>query len=146
MPVELTRRTHFAASHRLHSPHLSDEENRRIYGACNNPYGHGHNYYMEVTVEGDPDPSTGMIINLTELDDIIDNELVKRVDHHHFNYDVPFTKDVIPTVENLVVAFWSVLAPRLTRVRLKRIRLWESENNSAAYSGPPQTSQAADRE
>ena len=139
MPVELTRRTHFAAAHRLHSPHLTDEENCRIYGACNNPHGHGHNYYLEVTIEGEPDPKTGMIINLTELDSLIDRELIDRVDHHHFNYDVPFTQDVIPTVENLVVVFWNILASRLPGVKLKRIRLWESDNNSAAYSGPSST-------
>ncbi len=139
MPVELTRRTHFAAAHRLHSPYLSAEENCRVYGACNNPHGHGHNYYLEVTIEGEPDPKTGMIINLTELDSLIDRELIDRVDHHHFNYDVPFTQDVIPTVENLVVVFWNILASRLPGVKLKRIRLWESENNSAAYSGPTST-------
>jgi 6-pyruvoyltetrahydropterin/6-carboxytetrahydropterin synthase len=135
MPVELTRKTHFAASHRLHSSHLSDEDNKKVYGACNNPYGHGHNYYMEVTVQGEPDPKTGMIINLKVLDDIIDRELVDHVDHHNFNFDVPFTKDVIPTVENLVVVFWNVLQEHLPNGMLKQIRLWESENNSATYSG-----------
>lgn len=139
MPVELTRRTHFAAAHRLHSPHLTEEENCRIYGACNNPHGHGHNYYLEVTIEGEPDPKTGMIINLTELDSLIDRELIDRVDHHHFNYDVPFTQHVIPTVENLVVVFWNILASRLPGVKLKRIRLWESDNNSASYCGPSST-------
>ncbi len=136
MPVELTRRTHFAAAHRLHSPHLSDEENARLYGPCNNPHGHGHNYYLEVTVEGEPDPKTGMIINLTELDQLIDQEIVSQADHHHFNFDVPFTRGVIPTVENLVVTFWNILDRRLPPGMLKRIRLWESENNSATYSRP----------
>ncbi len=136
MLVELTRRTHFAAAHRLHSPHLSDEENERVYGPCNNPYGHGHNYYMEVTVTGVPDPKTGMIVNLSELDGIIKREVVEKMDHHHFNHDVPFTKNVIPTVENLVVAIWNVLVKHLPDGMLKRIRLWESENNSATYTGP----------
>lgn len=138
MPVELTRRAHFAAAHRLHSPFLSDEENCRIYGACNNPYGHGHNYYIEVTVEGEPDPITGMVINLSELDEIIKRVLISQVDHHHFNYDVPFMQNMVPTVENIVVAFWNELAPNLTTVQLKRIRLWESENNSVSYSGSSQ--------
>lgn len=134
MPVELTRKSHFAASHRLHSPHLSDEENKKIYGACNNPYGHGHNYYIEVTVEGNPDPKTGMVMNLKELDDIIEEAVVSPADHHHFNHDVSYTKDVIPTVENLVVAMWNELKDKIPHGKLKRIRLWESENNSASYS------------
>lgn len=138
MPVELTRRAHFSAAHRLHSDALSDEENCRIYGVCNNPYGHGHNYYIEVTIEGEPDPTTGMIINLSELDAMIDRELISQIDHHHFNYDVPFTQNLIPTVENLVIAFWNILEPRLSNVKLRRIRLWESENNSAAYCGSSQ--------
>lgn len=136
MPVELTRRTHFSASHRLHSDRLSAEENARIYGACNNPYGHGHNYYLEVTVAGEPDPDTGMILNLTELDAAIKTHLISQVDHHHFNHDVPFTADIIPTVENLVVTFWNILEKHLPKGMLRRIRLWESENNSATYSGP----------
>jgi 6-pyruvoyltetrahydropterin/6-carboxytetrahydropterin synthase len=135
MLVELTRRTHFAASHRLHSPHLSDEENLAVYGKCNNPNGHGHNYYLEVTVEGEPDPKTGMIINLYELDKIIDEELIIKVDHMNLNYDVPFIKDVIPTVENLVVSFWDFLESRLPQIKLKKLRLWESDNNSATYYG-----------
>jgi 6-pyruvoyltetrahydropterin/6-carboxytetrahydropterin synthase len=139
MPVELTRRTHFAAAHRLHSSHLSDEENERVYGPCNNPFGHGHNYYMEVTICGEPNPKTGMIINLTELDGIIKREVVSKMDHHHFNHDVPFTKEIVPTVENLVVAIWNELDRHLPAGMLKRIRLWESENNSATYSGPAGT-------
>ncbi len=136
MPLELTRRTHFAASHRLHSPYLSDEENQRLYGPCNNLYGHGHNYYLEVTVQGEADPETGMIVNLAELDRIIQQEIISKVDHHHFNHDVLFTKDVIPTVENLVVTFWHILDTHLPEGMLKRLRLWESANNSAAYTGP----------
>lgn len=135
MPVELTRRAHFAASHRLHSNALSDEENKRIYGKCNNPYGHGHNYYLEVTVEGEPDPKTGMVMNLKDLDDIIEEQVVSKADHHHFNHDVEMTKDVIPTVENLVIVFWKVLEDKIPNGKLKCIRLWESENNSATYCG-----------
>jgi 6-pyruvoyltetrahydropterin/6-carboxytetrahydropterin synthase len=133
--VELTRRTHFCAAHRLHSPHLSDEENARVYGPCNNPYGHGHNYYLEVTIEGEPDPRTGMVINLKELDDIIENEITSVCDHHNFEYDVPFTHGMISTMENLVVAIWNILEKNIPRGRLKQIRLWESENNSATYCG-----------
>ena len=138
MPLELIRRTHFAASHRLHSEQLTAEENARVYGVCNNPYGHGHNYYLEVTIEGEPDPKTGMIMNLKELDEIIQTHIINPVDHHHFNHDVPFTSGVIPTVENLAVTFWRILDKYLPNGMLKRVRLWESENNSATYSRPPE--------
>lgn len=134
MPIEITRRTHFSASHRLHSPHLSEEENRKVYGACNNPHGHGHNYYLEVTITGEPDPKTGMIINLSDLDKIIERDIVSKVDHHHFNHDVPFMNDVIPTVENIVSVFWRILDNQLPEGMLKQIKLWESENNSATYT------------
>jgi len=136
MPVEITRRSRFSAAHRLHNPDLSDEENLRVYGRCNNPHGHGHNYYLEVTVEGEPDPQTGMIMNLSDLDAIVDREIITKVDHRHFNHDVPFTRDIIPTVENLAIVFWNVLEKPIPGGMLKTIRLWESENNSASYSGP----------
>ncbi len=139
MPVELTRRSHFAASHRLHSPYLSDEENRRVYGKCNNEHGHGHNYYLEVTVEGEPDPKTGMVINLKDLDDIVEQEIIEQADHHNLDIDVPFSQGTITTVENLVVKIWNVLESKIPSGKLKRIRLWESENNSATYCGPSQS-------
>lgn len=139
MAVELTRRSHFCAAHRLHSPHFSDEENKRIYGKCNNKYGHGHNYYLEVTLEGEPDPQTGMVMNLKDLDEIIEREVVEKMDHHHLDLDVPPTQGIITTVENLVVVIWNLLEPNIKHGKLKRIRLWESENNSASYTGPSST-------
>ncbi|MBI1388306.1 MAG: 6-carboxytetrahydropterin synthase [bacterium] len=137
MPVEITRRANFCAAHRLHSPHLSDEENREVYGACNNLHGHGHNYSLEITVEGEIDPKTGMLINLFELDRIIKHEIVVQVDHRHLNIDVEMLNGVIPTMENMTVVFWSAIENHLPDgVRLKRVALRESEKNSAAYSGP----------
>ncbi len=139
MVVELTRRSHFSAAHRLYNPEMSEEENCRVYGACANPYGHGHTYFLEVTIEGEPDPRTGMIINIDELDQIIKSRLINDLDHHHLNHDVPFLKEVIPTMENLVVVFWQRLEGQLPSGRLKRIRLWETEKNSVIYYGPADT-------
>lgn len=135
MPMEITRRACFCAAHRLYSPELSNEENRRVYGNCNFEYGHGHNYVMEVSVEGEPDPINGMIMNLAELDEIIKQEIIQHVDHHHFNFDVPFMQGVIPTIENMVIVFWKILEPKITKGRLKRIKLGETENNFVTYTG-----------
>ncbi len=136
MPMEITRRACFCAAHRLVSPVLSEEENRQAYGNCNYEYGHGHNYVMEVSIEGMPDPKTGMIMNLAQLDDIIKREIIDHVDHHHMNFDVPFMKDIIPTIENMVIVFWNVLEPKITNGKLKRIKLGETENNFVSYTGP----------
>lgn len=137
MPVQITRRAHFCAAHRLHSPHFSDEENRRIYGKCNNPFGHGHNYWMDVTVEGEVDPKTGMVINLFDLKDIIEREIVEPVDHHNLNEDVEMMNGIIPTIENMVVRFWEVLSNALPQhVRLVRLHIQETDKNSVTYFGP----------
>ncbi len=135
MTVELIRKAHFCAAHRLYNTKLSEEENQRIYGACANPHGHGHTYYLEITVEGMPDPQTGMIMNIDELNAIIKHEIIDHVDHRHLNHDVPFLKDVIPTMENMVVIFWKILESHLPAGKLKMIRLWESEKNSVVYRG-----------
>lgn len=137
--VYLTRRVGFCASHRLFNPHLSDMENEAIYGRCSNPNGHGHNYTLEVTVCGTPDPRTGMVIDLKELKRIIVEEIVERVDHKHLNLDVDFLRGVIPTSENLVIAFWQLLEKRLKgNCRLHEIRLWETANNIVSYRGEGQ--------
>jgi 6-pyruvoyltetrahydropterin/6-carboxytetrahydropterin synthase len=119
----------------MHNPELTDEENRAIYGRCNNPRGHGHNYVLEVTVAGEPDPRTGMIINLTELEEIVNKNLVDQVDHRHLNHDVPFLGGVIPAAENLVRVFWNVLADHLPRGMLHELKLYESEKNWVSYRG-----------
>ena len=133
--VTVTRRVRFNAAHRVHNPALGDEENARIFGKCNNPNWHGHNYTLDVSVEGDPDPKTGYVFDLSRLKLVVEKEITSVVDHRNFNLDVPFMKDVIPTSENIVVAFWKILQPKLSPARLKRLVLWETENNYVEYDG-----------
>lgn len=132
----ITRRVEFCASHRLHNPALSDEENRRLYGPCNNPNGHGHNYALEVTVRGPVPARTGMVMDLRALKDLAEEIVVAAVDHRHLNSDVDFLKGVNPTAENVVVKFWERLAPALEGCELHRLRLFESEDNFVEYDGP----------
>ncbi len=136
--VEITRREEFSAAHRLHNPALSDAENRRLYGVCNNENGHGHNYAVEVTVRGEVPPATGMVMDLNRLMIVLQEELISQVDHKHLNHDVPFLKDVIPTAENVAIAFWRRLEDRLKGFegcRLHRVRVCESRNNFVDYFG-----------
>src|SRR5258708_36146824 len=109
--VYLTRKEHFAASHRLYNPKFSDDENFKTYGKCAYPNGHGHNYEICVTVAGDPDRETGMIVDLKKLSDLIEAEILAKVDHRHLNFDVDFLKGVIPTAENLARASWTAPCP-----------------------------------
>ncbi|WP_209121573.1 6-carboxytetrahydropterin synthase [Alkalihalobacillus sp. BA299] len=131
--VRLTRKYHFCTAHRLHSEHLSNEENLALFGKCNNPYGHGHNYYLEVTVSGVPDPVTGMIANIAEIDKIVDEEISQRFDHKHLNLDTEEFKDLNPTSENVAVVIWDLLSPKLTN--LFKIGLYETEKNYFEYYG-----------
>jgi len=135
--VAIIRRETFSASHRLHNPELSDAENVALYDICNNRYGHGHNYVLEVVVEGQPDPETGYVMDLKVLRDIIREEIIDWVDHKHLNYDVPWLQGIIPTAENLAIAFWQRIAPRVRtdRARLTRVRLAESDSNLVDYHG-----------
>jgi 6-pyruvoyltetrahydropterin/6-carboxytetrahydropterin synthase len=133
--VYLTRRTTFSASHRLWSKQLTEAQNYAIYEKCANPNGHGHNYVLEVTVQGTPDPQTGMVLNLTELKDAINEQVVNWVDHKHLNYDVPWLEGYIPTTEVLVTRFWERLANALPRNLLYEVKLYETENNIASYRG-----------
>lgn len=133
--VRVTRRVHFAAGHRLHDPRLGDEENRRIFGACSNPNGHGHNYEVEVTVEGVVDPSTGFVIDLARLRDLVRAEVIEDVDHANLNRDVEWMRGVNPSAENLAVAIWRRLEGRLDGAELVSVRLWETPRNSAEYRG-----------
>ncbi len=137
--VEISRIEEFSASHRLHNDRLSDEENRRLYGICNNPNGHGHNYALEVTVRGEVPPDTGMVMNLLDLMQIMRERILPLVDHKHLNHDVPFLRDVIPTAENIAIALWKEIEPEIRRFRgchLHRIRLQESRSNLVEYHGP----------
>jgi 6-pyruvoyltetrahydropterin/6-carboxytetrahydropterin synthase len=133
--VSVIRKASFSASHRLFNPAWSDEKNAKVFGKCNNPNGHGHNYTVEVTVTGDVARETGMVIDLKELAEIIDRELIDRVDHKHLNHDVDFLSGTIPTAENIAIAFWKILAPKITPGKLAAIRLYESENNIVEYTG-----------
>ncbi|MBL8859265.1 MAG: 6-carboxytetrahydropterin synthase [Planctomycetes bacterium] len=136
--VEITRREEFSAAHRLHNPALSPEENRRLYGICNNEHGHGHNYAFEVTVRGPVPDGTGMVMDLNRLMVILREEIVSVVDHKNLNVDVPFLAGVIPTAENVAVAFWRRIEPSLKGFegcRLHRVRVYESRNNYVDYLG-----------
>jgi len=133
--VYLTRRATFSASHRLWSSELSDEENYALYEKCANPNGHGHNYVLEVTVRGIPDSRTGMILNLTDMKRITEEQVISDVDHKHLNYDVPWLEGVIPTAELLVVAFWKRLQRSFPAGMLYEVTLHETENNIAFYRG-----------
>ncbi len=135
--VYVTRRAHFSASHRLFNPEFSDARNEEVFDKCNNPRGHGHNYELEVTVRGVPDPETGYVIDLKELAAIMDREVIDKVDHKHLNYDVEFLRGVIPTAENVAVLIWRILEPRISSGELHSIRLFESANNFVEYRGEP---------
>ncbi len=133
--VYLTRRTTFSAAHRLWSPQLSEQENIALYDKCANPNGHGHNYVLEVTLRGTPDPRTGMVLNLSEIKQIINEQVIRWVDHKHLNYDVSWLEDSIPTTEVLVIKFWERLIRHFPPDMLYEVMLHETENNSASYRG-----------
>jgi 6-pyruvoyltetrahydropterin/6-carboxytetrahydropterin synthase len=124
--VLITRRIDFSASHVYHNPQLSPEENRRIFGKCNNPHGHGHNYTLEVTVGGEPDLVTGMVLDLKELKDILEREIMQRMDHRHLNHEVPELAGQIPTCENIARVIWNLLEPKIKQGALHHVRLYES--------------------
>jgi 6-pyruvoyltetrahydropterin/6-carboxytetrahydropterin synthase len=132
--IELGRRYHFAASHRLHSPVLSEAENNQLYGKCNNPYGHGHNYILEVLVSGEVDPATGMIANLRDLDSFVEREVLEPFDHKSLNEDVAAFRATVPTTENLCMEIYRRLKP-FPSAKLERVRIQETSNNSFEYAG-----------
>lgn len=133
--VYLTRRVTFSAAHRLWSKYLTEEENYAVYDKCANPNGHGHNYTLEVTVQGEPDPKTGMVMNLTDMKRITNEQVVNWVDHKHLNHDVPWLEDVVPTAEMLAIKFWERLVRGFPTGLLYEVKLHETENNSAIYRG-----------
>ena len=133
--VTVTRRLKFNAAHRVFNPALSDEENAATFGKCNNPNWHGHNYTLDVSVTGPIDQRTGYVIDLSRLRDIVVRELIDQVDHRNFNLDVGFMQGVIPTSENVIVAFWKVLEPAVKPASLQRLVLWETDNNYVEYTG-----------
>ena len=134
MKAHLTRRYMFSASHRLHSDEMSAEENREVYGKCNNPYGHGHNYHLEVTVSGQVDSSTGMVCNLVDLDGFVKSKVLERYDLENLNTLQEFANNV-PTTENLCVEIFEILQQGFRLAHLERVRLEETMMNSFEYAG-----------
>ncbi len=134
MKAHLTRRYMFSASHRLHSEKMSAEENRATYGKCNNPYGHGHNYMVEITVSGQVDPSTGMVCNLVDLDGFIGREVVERYDHQNLNL-LPEFKSKVPTTENLCIEIYEIVKRGFHLAHLEKVRIEETMMNSFEYAG-----------
>ncbi len=133
--IYLTRRAEFSASHYYHNPELTPEENRRLFGKCNNPHGHGHNYILEVTVAGEVNPTTGMVMDLKDLKKLVEAEVLHLMDHRFLNKEVPAFARQIPTPENIAVEIWKLLAPRLTDGKLHRIRLYETPDLYVDYYG-----------
>lgn len=136
--VLVTRKTHFNAAHRLHNPSKSDEWNKKTFGKCNHPNWHGHNYVMEVTVAGEPNPETGFIIDLSDLKQIIEEKIVEPCDHKNLNLDVPFLEGILPSSENLVKAFYEELKEEVEEASseggvLYSVKLYETERNIAEY-------------
>lgn len=133
----LTRRVEFSASHVCANPALSDAENHAIYGNNANPHGHGHNYVVEVTIEGEADPVTGMVFDLRKLKEILSEEVVEPMDHRFLNREVPPFDRVVPTAENVALEIWRRLAPRVAResVRLHNVRLYETQDLYVDYGG-----------
>ena len=133
--IYVTRRAEFSASHYYHNPALSDEENRRIFGKTSNPHGHGHNYVLEVTVAGEVDPRTGMVLDLKDLKKLLETQVLDVMDHKFLNKEVPPFATVIPTTENIAVEIWNLLAPRIDFGRLHRVRLYETPDLFVDYYG-----------
>jgi len=136
LKTSLTRRYRFSASHRLHSPDFSEAENQRLYGKCSNPYGHGHNYILEVTLTGPVDPATGMVANLGDLDPFVEREVVDAFDHKYVNEEVPEFKDKVPTTENLCREIYRRLKP-FPKADLEKVRIEETRKNSFEFAGEP---------
>jgi 6-pyruvoyltetrahydropterin/6-carboxytetrahydropterin synthase len=134
MKAYLTRRYMFSASHRLHSDAMSDAENAATYGKCNNPYGHGHNYTLEVMVSGPVDESTGMVCNLTDLDEFVQREILERFDHQNLNMLAEFA-GTVPTTENLCVVVYDILQRGFRQAHLDKVRFEETMMNSFEYWG-----------
>ncbi|MBI3646478.1 MAG: 6-carboxytetrahydropterin synthase [Acidobacteriales bacterium] len=134
MKAHLTRRYMFSASHRLHSDEMSEEQNRAVYGKCNNPHGHGHNYMIEVTVSGPVDERTGMVCNLVDLDGFVHQQVVERYDHQNLNLRPEFARNV-PTTENLCIAIYEIVKQGFRLAHLEKIRIEETMMNSFEYAG-----------
>ena len=136
MPIcSVTRRVHFNAAHRLHNPARSDDWNRTTFGVCNNPNYHGHNYEMDVTVEGEIDVETGYVMDIGVLKELVEKNLLSQLDHRNLNLDVPWFRQRIPSAENIAVVCWEQLTRVLPAGLALRIRLWETPRNYVEYQG-----------
>jgi len=134
MKAYLTREYIFSASHRLHADGLSDEQNSSVYGKCNNPHGHGHNYSLEVTVSGQVSPETGMVCNLVDLDEAVQHTVLQRFDHRNLNMLADFAA-LVPTTENLTEAIYNILKQSFHSAHLEKVRIEETSKNSFEYAG-----------
>jgi 6-pyruvoyltetrahydropterin/6-carboxytetrahydropterin synthase len=134
--VFITRQVHFNSAHRLYNPAKSQRWNTEKYGLCTNPHWHGHNYVLEVTLRGRPDPETGYVMDLGELKRILNRAVVDKCDHRNLNEEVKFLRGINPSTENLVIAFWNEIAPHITAGQLHCVRLFETPRNYAEYFGP----------
>ena len=134
MKAHLTRRYKFSASHRLQSPHFSNEQNREMYGKCNNPHGHGHNYKVEVTVSGQPDPETGMVCNLADLDGFVDRVIMPKFEFSNLN-ELDIFRNLVPTTENLSRELFHLFRDQFRLARVEKVRIEETMMNSFEYGG-----------
>jgi 6-pyruvoyltetrahydropterin/6-carboxytetrahydropterin synthase len=133
--VYLTRKAEFSASHYYHNPDLTPEGNRRVFGKCNNPNGHGHNYTLEVTVKGSVNSKSGFVVDLRELKELMGREVLDALDHRFLNKEVPEFVTAIPTTENLAIAIWNRLAPKLKAAELHRVRVYETPDLFVDFYG-----------
>ena len=134
MPISVSVKVYFEAAHRLHNPSQPEDWNRAVFGKCNNLHGHGHNYVLEVVVEGEVDPDSGYLIDMKRLKEILNREVVDQVDHRHLNLEVEWLDGINPTAENLARVFFERVAPKLPEgVRLAELTVHETERNSASY-------------
>lgn len=135
--MKITRRAEFSASHFCASPKLTPEENRALYGEAANPHGHGHNYIVEVTMEGAPDPLTGMVMDLKQLKEVMEREVIEPMDHRFLNHEVAPFQEIVPTPENLAIEIWKRLEEplRLPHARLESVRIYETEDLWVEYTG-----------
>ncbi len=135
--IYLTRKAEFSASHLYHNPEMSPEENRRIFGKCNNPHGHGHNYQLEVTVKGEIDSHSGFVVDLKQLKEILNSEVMEVFDHRHLNKEVPEFAKEIPTTENIAISIWRRVEPKVKALNatVHRVRLYETPDLFVDFYG-----------
>ena len=133
--VYVTRQVHFNAAHRLHNPDRSAAWNKATFGPCNNAQWHGHNYVLEVSVAGETDPTTGYVIDLADLKSVLEDRILKDCDHRNLNEEVAWLTGIIPSAENLAIAFWRRIEPALPAGRLHRVRLFETPRNFVDFYG-----------